>query len=102
MIFDDWYVAILTVKTLTGTDEHGVQTFTATTISGQLENQSTLVRSADGTEVVSSAQLYAALSDWAKVPPGSRISLPDREATVITRSSGEGDPDLDGITVHLT
>jgi hypothetical protein len=43
-----------------------------------------LVRSADGEQVVSETTLYMRLAHAASFPPGSRVQLPHRVATVIT------------------
>lgn len=102
-VFTEWDDHTFPVKTLAGQDEWGASTFADATITGGVDHTAVKVISSDGTEVLSGATIYAPLSELSKVPPGSIVTLPEREATVITVTwVDDGDPHLDGITVRLT
>ncbi len=71
-------------------------------VRGFLDEQTRMVRAADGSQAVSSSTFYCLLS--VDAPPGSRVTLPDgRKTTVIValRRDGKGLPTPDHLEVQL-
>lgn len=101
-----WFVHTVTVDTYLGT-RNGVAAWdTDTAVSCWVEETTDLVRDANGTEVVSSAKVFAPLADRAAFAVGSKVTLPSgRVARVLALSvfdSGSLNLGLDHIEAHLT
>ncbi len=101
--FTDWYTHRVDVDTLLGQDFSGAQTTEHhAAVPCFIEDTDEWMVTGESTEQRPVSLVYAALSDRSKFTPGSRVTLPDgREATVRSVSIGDGDPDLDGITVKV-
>ena len=102
MIFDDWYTHTVAVNTLLGQDFAGAHTTEHHDAVPCFVEDTREWFTGDATEQRPVTLIYAALNDRAKFTPGSEVQLPDgRKATVRAVTAGEGDPDLDGITVKV-
>lgn len=104
-VFDDWeQLHSVTVDVPGPADEFGQAATTPAVVVGMVEFGETLVRAADGTEVVSSARLHTGLDHLASLPAGAQMHLPDGSiASIISTTSVQvGDVDLDGVTANLT
>lgn len=101
-----WFVHSVTVDTYLGTKNSVASWDTDNTVSCWVEETTDLVRDANGTEVVSSAKVFAPLAERARFVVGSKVTLPSgREARVLALSvfdSGSLDLGLDHIEVAVT
>lgn len=100
------YVHTVTVDTYLGT-RNGVPAWdTDNAVACWVEETTDLVRDASGTEVVSSAKVFAPLADRARFVAGSKVTLPSgRTARVLVLSvfdSGSLNLGLDHVEAHLT
>lgn len=101
-MFADWYTHRVDVDTLLSLDFSGAQTTEHHAAVPCFIEDTREWFTGDAMEQRPVSLIYAALSDRAKFTPGSEVQLPDgRKATVRSVSAGEGDPDLDGITVKV-
>lgn len=104
--FGDWYVHRVQVDVPGQADDWG----TATPVHHAdvpcfLTGGPVLVTAPDGTQKTSTVTLSAPLDQADVFPPGARVTLPDRVATVIARTIGDSAgewADLEGVTVNLT
>ena len=105
-LFDDWYVQTVDVKVPSPPDDWGNTEWTEHLgVPCSLTGGPVLVTGPDGTQQTSTVTLSAAMdvADW--FPPGARVTLPDRVATVIARTIGDSAgewEELEGVTVNLT
>ena len=100
---DDFQTTTVTVETRTGTGANGDTYDPPATREVFLEDARRLVRDATGQQVVSESTLYADVADAALFAPDSKVTLPTREALVITTKAHViGDPDVDHTEVNLT
>lgn len=82
----DFWVHEVTVTPLTGTGAYGPVYGAPVLVTGFLEEARKLVRDQAGAEVVSEASFRCALAHADALPPGSRVDVGDRQATVIARA----------------
>lgn len=99
--FDDWYDQTVTIRALTGSGGLGDVFAEPVEVQALVDESAWLVRSPDGSEVVSTATVYTPQGTVA--PPGSLVLLPgeDVERRVITRSRPHGDADTSGVDLAL-
>lgn len=108
-LFAAWYDRTCTVHVDGGRDEWGATLpGTDVVVPCRISEEIQLVRNADGEEIASSVTIHAALN-WAAIfRPDTRViywspaSDGDRTTQVISTAVNLGDPDLEGIAVHLT
>ncbi len=102
MTFEDWYTYRVDVDTLLGQDFSGAHAVEHHAAVPCFIEDGREWFTGDSTEQRPVSLIHAALSDRSKFTPGSEVTLPDgRKATVRAVTVGEGDPDLDGITVKI-
>ncbi|MFE5777082.1 hypothetical protein [Brachybacterium sp. NPDC056505] len=89
---EEFFIHEVTVDTFTGGGAWG-DTYEPTSdpIPCYRDDTRQLVRDADGTEVVSSATVYAALAAAPVFTVGSLVHLPGRDAQVIGCNARDGD-----------
>lgn len=81
----EFLVHRVAVEPYAGSGAYGNQYLpTAGDVACLLDDKRQLVRSSDGSEVVSETTLITRLAQAANFRPNSRVSLPHRTATVIT------------------
>lgn len=100
-----WFVNTVTVQTYLGETGKGPSYADPQTVACWVEDEARLIRDAAGSEVVSSATVYAPLSAAAQFPPKSKVTTSTRTAFVIACNafdSGSLDLDLDHVQVSLT
>jgi hypothetical protein len=100
------YVHSVTVDTYLGT-RNGVPSWDSdNAVACWVEESTDLVRDSSGTEVVSTAKVFASLGDRSKFLTGSKVTLPSgRVARVLLLSvfdSGALNLGLDHVEAHLT
>ena len=90
---DELFMDTVTVETYEGTGAYGDTWADESEPVRCLRDESRrLVRDKHGEEVVSEATILAPLAAAALFPPGSRVHLPGRVATVITCARWDGEP----------
>lgn len=92
----------VTVEPYTGDGAYGPVYGAAVEVRGMVDEQTRMVRSPGGEQVVSSSTVYVRLDTTA--PPGSRVTLPSgRRTTVINalRRDGSGLPTPDHLELQL-
>jgi hypothetical protein len=77
------FTQTVTVKTYQGAGAYGGSFSTPVTVKCFINDARKLVRAPDGTEVVSSTTLYAPLAAVDAFAVGSKVTVNDREATVL-------------------
>lgn len=100
-----WFVNTVTVETYLGETAKGPSYAAATDVACWVEDETRLIRNADGSEVVSSATVYAPLDAAAMFPPKSKVTTSTRTAFVIATNaldSGSLDLELDHVQISLT
>ena len=87
---EDFYVHTVTVETHLGTGANGDVYAAPQTVPGLLQGEVKLIRSTDGTQVVSASQFYCSIADGAKFTPDSRVTVASgRTAQVIIVNSND-------------
>ena len=77
-----FFVHTATVETFTGTGAYGDTYAAPVTVAGFLDDGVVLVRTGTSEQLVQKSIFYAALSDAAKFPPQSRVTVNGRIAFV--------------------
>lgn len=99
----DFQTTTVQVATHTGTGANGDLYADPADVVVFLEDTRKLVRSATGEQVVSESTLYTDPDQADLFTPGTRVTLPTRDALVIvTKVHTIGDPDVDHTEVALT
>lgn len=89
------------VRTLTGEGSYGPIYADSVSVSGVMVDETTrLVRSGDGSEVVSSTTIYGPLDTAAVFTVGSRVTLPSGDETTVLSRSVHSLPGL-GLPEHV-
>lgn len=93
-----WYPHTVSIRDLTGTGGMGDTFGPARTVPAEVLDEQTLVRDADGREVVSSTRVTLALPEH--VPLGSLVTVwpgqpYERQARVLTAAVNANEPPLD-------
>jgi hypothetical protein len=100
-----WWVNSVTVEPYLGQTAVGPKYGDAQSVDCWVEDEIKLVRDADGSQVVSSAQVFGPLEIAAIFPPKSRVTTSTRTAFVISNNgfdSGSLDLGLDHVEITLT
>lgn len=100
-----WWVNTVTVTPYLGGGASGPVYGPTQTVACWIEDETKLVRDNEGSEVVSSATIYAPLEAAASFPAKSKVTTPTRTGYVIgvnAFDSGSLDLGLDHIQVTLT
>lgn len=101
-VFDDWQPHLCAVNTIGVADEWGAVPVTPhSSVPCLIEDETLLVRSPDGSEVVSASRVHVDLAVGAWFTPGSQVQVRGLWTTVIRSQTVDDDPDLAGVTVHL-
>lgn len=101
---EEFYVHTITVQTLTGNGAWGPTYETTENVRCFIDETRTIVRDAQGAEVISETTVTAPPEYAGIFLPGSLVTLPTREATVIKAGHASSGPlDLpDHVEVWLT
>lgn len=86
-VFSKWLKDSVTVETIGGIGFDGITTSSSTVAGVMVEEETRLVRSAAGNEVVSSATVYAPLDEANKFLVDSRVTLPSGRVTTVLASA---------------
>lgn len=100
-----WFVNTVTVETYLGETAKGPSYDTPRTVTCWVEDETRMVRDATGSQVVSSATVYAPLDKASLFPPKSKVTTSTRTAFVIVANSFDSGSlalDLDHVQVTLT
>lgn len=96
---DDFYVHTVTARPVTGHTAYGTTYGDPVQVVCFVDEQTRLVRDADGAEVVSTATIYT--HPGTVLPVGTEVTLPSgRDAHVLTVAARTvGDPDVDHVEI---
>ncbi|WP_131104028.1 hypothetical protein [Ornithinimicrobium sufpigmenti] len=104
---EDFLAHTITVRTKLGTGSYGpiyAEPVTLTPEDGTgvlVDEETRLVRAADGTEAVSSTTIVARVAQADALTPGSRVTLPSGDETTILSRSVATTPGLDDMPEHV-
>lgn len=98
---DDFWIHTVRIEAYLGQDDDGADIYgAAVPLTGFLEETNRIVRTANGSEAVSTAQLYAPAGT--DVPLDSRVALPGRTRPTQVLSVSRADSGALGLPDHVT